>query len=125
MTQDQDRWEITLPWEKPPLNLNTRGHWATKARWTSSLRGGAHLLAIRHRVPFLEVCTVTLLWEPPPDGRRRDEDNIYPTMKALADGLVDAGVTRDDTPDLMRKVCRIGAPRRPQRLSLIIERGLL
>lgn len=34
-------------------------------------------------------------------------DNLVPTLKAAADGLVDAGVVRDDTPDLMTKVMPI------------------
>ena len=120
----RDRWEIVLPWDKPPLSLNQRHkHWSAPARWTRTLRGGAHLLALQAKIPELDACTVTLLWLPP-ERRPRDEDNMYPTMKALADGLVDAGVVPDDTPDLMRKVCRVGEVRRPQQLRLVVERGI-
>lgn len=123
MTDLTSRWEIALPWDKPPLTLNQRMHWAPKAQWTRTLRAGSHLLALQAKIPQLDTCTVTLLWHPP-DRRRRDEDNPIPTLKALADGVVDAGVVTDDTPDLMRKHCRIGEVRRPQRLLLVIERGL-
>ncbi|WP_162786781.1 hypothetical protein [Janibacter anophelis] len=54
----------------------------------------------------------------PPDRRRRDEDNLFATLKPLADGLVDAGVVADDTPDLMRKECRITDPVQPSKLTL-------
>ena len=37
------------------------------------------------------------------DARKRDEDNVVPTLKALCDGLVDAGVVADDTPRYMVK----------------------
>jgi len=32
-------------------------------------------------------------------GRRRDPHNYMPTVKAIIDGLVDAGVWPDDTPE--------------------------
>jgi hypothetical protein len=34
-----------------------------------------------------------------PDRRRRDPANLTPVTKAVVDGLVDAGVWPDDTPD--------------------------
>lgn len=37
------------------------------------------------------------------DRRKRDEDNVVPTLKALCDGLVDAKVVKDDTPQYMVK----------------------
>lgn len=40
----------------------------------------------------------------PPDKRRRDSDNLVATLKAVCDGLVDAGVVADDTPAEMEKV---------------------
>jgi crossover junction endodeoxyribonuclease RusA len=35
------------------------------------------------------------------DRRRRDPANFYPTVKAAVDGLVDAGVLVDDSPDYL------------------------
>jgi Holliday junction resolvase RusA-like endonuclease len=32
----------------------------------------------------------------PPDNRRRDTANIYPSVKSVIDGVVDAGVIPDD-----------------------------
>ena len=37
------------------------------------------------------------------DHRRRDADNLIATLKPFADGLVDAGLTPDDTPSFMTK----------------------
>lgn len=118
----EDRWEITLPWTKPPLTLNQRHkHWSIPARWTETLRATACLLARQARIPAMAACTVTLVYHPV-DRRRRDEDNIYPTLKALADGIVDAGVVLDDTPNYMGKACLIGEIRRPAQLVLVVER---
>jgi len=33
------------------------------------------------------------------DARRRDPHNLYPTIKAIVDGLTDAGCWPDDTPE--------------------------
>lgn len=116
-----DLWVINLPWDKPPLTLNQRMHWAPKGRWTKTIRTTAWALARSAKIPPLERCSVTLIWYPP-DRRRRDEDNLFGTLKPLADGLVDAGVVPDDTPRWMAKDCRIGDPSKPPRVELRIER---
>ena len=50
----------------------------------------------------MQACQVTLHYRPR-DNRRRDADNLVPTLKALCDGLVDAGLVPDDTPNYMHK----------------------
>lgn len=115
------RWELSLPWDKPPLSMNDRRHWRAKHQWTHTLRGTACLLARSTGIPHLDACSVTLVYHPR-DRRRRDEDNLFATLKPLADGLVDAGVVTDDTPDLMSKTCRIGDVRKLPRLLLVVER---
>jgi hypothetical protein len=56
------------------------------------------------------------------DNRRRDTGNLYPTVKALVDGFVDAGVLRDDCdgvlygPHLMRDY-----PNGPPRIVMTLE----
>lgn len=37
------------------------------------------------------------------DRRRRDTDNAIATLKAMYDGIVDAGLVVDDTPEHMRR----------------------
>lgn len=92
--------EIRLPWPSPPLSSNQRLHWARKADLTRTVRETTRLLG-RGITPQRHV-TVGLVWVVG-DRRRRDADNVVPTLKACADGLVDAGVVPDDTPEFMSK----------------------
>lgn len=94
-------WVIDLPWPRPPLNLNQRMHYMEKARITKQLRALAHIKS-RH-IPDMGRCSVELVWFVA-DRRRRDVDNPVPTLKALCDGLVDAEIVPDDTPEFMHKL---------------------
>lgn len=96
--------EIPVPLAKNPLSLNGRMHWRTKAGHTKQWRGYAALRAMH--VKPMRACDVTLTWYVT-DHRRRDEDNLYLLIKALCDGIVDAGVVPDDTAEYMNKRCRI------------------
>lgn len=89
-----------FPWKSPPLSMNDRKHWRVKAKITAEIRALMHAQA-RH-IPDLGRCEVELVWVVA-DRRRRDADNVVPVLKALCDGLVDAEVVADDTPELMRK----------------------
>lgn len=94
-------YDLEFPWTSPPLTANQRHHWARKSRITAAVRDTARYAA--WRLPALARCEVTLTWYVN-TKHRRDADNIVPTLKALCDGLVDAGVVIDDTPDLMKKL---------------------
>lgn len=97
------RWTIVLPWETPPLTLNQRfAHPAQQWALVKKVRSTAALLARSQRIPPLGRCRVTLTWYVR-TKHRRDADNVTATLKALCDGLVDAGIVTDDTPDLMDK----------------------
>ena len=52
-------------------------------------------MALAARCPSLERARL-VAWVRFPDGRRRDLHNYMPTLKALVDGLVDAGLLPDD-----------------------------
>lgn len=96
---------------KPPLSLNDRTHWRVKAKHTADIRAWIREWAWHH-VPACSATEVELHYVPR-DARRRDADNLVPILKACCDGLVDAGVVPDDTPELMRKVMPIiDAPNR-------------
>jgi Holliday junction resolvase RusA-like endonuclease len=90
-----------LDWAAPPLTENQRwGHWAQRAAVVKDVRLTGKLLVARlGPQPRVEV---TLVWVVK-DAHRRDADNIVPTLKALCDGIVDAGVVPDDTPWFMVK----------------------
>jgi crossover junction endodeoxyribonuclease RusA len=89
--------------DRPPLSLNHRLNHYAKARITKDIRTEAGWLARSTKIPALEKCRVEITWVVP-DGRRRDEDNPAPSAKAVYDGLVDAGVVKDDTPEYMEKL---------------------
>lgn len=90
-------WELKLPYQKPPLSLNTRMHWAPKAKLTRELRDTAHVLAKAARIPKQQAIILTLHYVPR-QNRRRDPSNLLGTQKPLLDGLVDAGIIPDDCP---------------------------
>ena len=114
-------WTISLPWQRPPLHLNDRTHWAAKAKLTAMVRKTAWTLARANRVPTLDRCEVTLIWAPP-DRRTRDADNLVATLKPLCDGLVDANIVPDDTPWFMVKhMPRITSPMRPSAMWLVVR----
>lgn len=91
------RWLLELPQTKP-MSLNDRDHWRVKAKITKEYVDTAIVLARQARVPALERCSVLLAYGPK-DVRRRDPLNLVATLKAVEDGVVRAGVVRDDTPD--------------------------
>ena len=95
-------WMIRLPYRTPPLSLNARQHWATKARATKRVRSDVCLILRSHRVPPAGRVEVQLGYTPR-DRRRRDTDNLVATLKAVADAVVDAGIVPDDTPEFMAK----------------------
>ncbi len=96
-------WTIHLPWKAPPLSLNDRMHWAPKARLTKQVRTIGFAKARASRIPDLEKCSVELVWYVN-TRHRRDVDNPVLTLKALCDGLVDAEIVPDDTPEYMTKL---------------------
>lgn len=101
-------WTLHIPGQV--INANDRDHWAAKARKVKALRHAAHIMARAEKIPALTHATVALTYIPPRAGRR-DVDNLVPSLKALCDGLVDAGIVPDDTPDYMTKhMPTIGTP---------------
>lgn len=89
------RWRVEMPRGQKLLNANKRTHWANQNSITQQLRRDACLMARHLKIPHLARARVDGIYEPP-DNRRRDAGNWYPTYKALIDGLVDAGVFDDD-----------------------------
>lgn len=95
MTSNQ--WRINLPITKP-LSLNDRTHWAKRAEAVRTVRWLAAQAAKREHIPALPKVQIELHYTPK-DKRRRDPLNLVATLKAVEDGIVDAGVIPDDTPD--------------------------
>ena len=97
---------IRVPLETNPLSLNLVGgmNRNKKGRLVKQWRTFAGFSA--KRFPILDECDVTLTWFTV-KKRTRDEDNMALLLKSLCDGLVDAGIVRDDAPEFMGKKCRI------------------
>ena len=84
------------------LTSNQRQHWAPKAKATRELRYIACCYGRQNldQAPtaFPVRCVVTIDYR---DRRRRDAANLAPTVKAIIDVLVDAGILPDDSTDYL------------------------
>lgn len=89
-------WEFDLP-QTVPLSLNDRRAWQANYQLKKSYREAAHVLARAARIPKCQRIRVYLVYTPR-DVRRRDPLNLVATLKAVEDGIVDAGIVPDDTP---------------------------
>jgi crossover junction endodeoxyribonuclease RusA len=118
-------WEIRLPWDKPPASANDRDHWRVKARKVQNIRSVALLSTDDYDVRPCTRIAVELTYVPR-DKRRRDPDNlVVPLFKALVDGIVDAGIVPDDTPEyVIRSMPQILPPDGDPRLILTIREVL-
>lgn len=124
---DSGTYVLELPWATPPLSLNQRLHPQAAAKIVRQVREvgrdlGRRILPIDMAHPAL-----TLVWLVT-SRHRRDEDNIVPTLKALADGICDAGVVEDDTPEHMHKAMPIiayakGNPKAPGLYLVVWDQG--
>lgn len=101
---------MLLPWAKPPLSLNDRGHHQARARVVADVRRTVYLMARAHQLPKgLDHVTVQLHYRPR-DNRRRDTDNLVATLKPACDALAAGtskhpgyGLVPDDIPSHMSK----------------------
>ena len=115
-------WTLTLPAGMQLLNANDRdAHWGRRKKLTDSLRQTAAWLARQQRIPLLERAHVLAVYQPP-DKRKRDPGNWYPSYKACIDGIVtDAGILPgDDAKYLDGPDPRLGEPYPGGRIVLVI-----
>ena len=90
--------ELTIPAPCDWLNSNQRLHRMVSAARIRVWREESRVVAFRDdhwapfEVPVHIVCTVHKT-----RAGRWDAGNLYPTAKAIVDGLVDAGVIPDDS----------------------------
>lgn len=80
------------------ITANDKMHWAARSRLTKQLRQWGYLLGREGEgVARLGLTHARVEMEfAYPDRRRRDRSNLAPTVKALMDGLIDAGLLPDD-----------------------------
>lgn len=99
MTQAPRTW--TLRYDERPWTANSAraaGHWSKNATRTKRWRAAFHRLALEAGITNAGPCRITVT----PYLQRRPTQDVgacAPAAKAAIDGLVDAGVWPDDTPD--------------------------
>lgn len=119
---------VSLTWPARALSPNARGHWSAKAKAAHAYRQEAWLAAkasmfragVQH-APQWSAATITITGHPP-DNTRRDSDNLLAQMKAAIDGLVDAGVLKDDN-KIRYVVNPMGSPRKGGEVVVTIEQS--
>ena len=96
-------WVLELP-DAPYLTPNSRAHWTQRSRYGRAWRDTTSLLARAQKIPPHAHVHVALEMHPR-DRRRRDADNLVSgVLKHVLDGLVDAAVIPDDTPEHVTSV---------------------
>lgn len=96
-------WQLELPYERPPLTLNSRMHHMKAYREAEQIKNDVGWLAKAKKLPSdrsVRRVRIELYWEPG-SRRRRDEDNPQPTLKHCIDGLVRHGLVPDDNVDVV------------------------
>ena len=82
----------------PELSPNKRLHYMELYRAKESAKLDTILLVLAQGKPPrpYEKAHITITWVAK-DKRRRDTDNLFSSMKAYIDGLVEAGLIEDDS----------------------------
>ncbi len=117
-------WKVPLAGNEP-LSLNDRVHRNRRATQVAQWRSDTAYSVRSARVPALDRVQVVLrAW--PPTARTRDEDNLVASLKPAIDGLRDARVIPDDSPEYVASSLvwlepPTGDPQRRWRWQLEIE----
>lgn len=119
-----DRWMLEFPAPGALLSMNDRGHWRRRHQLTRVWRHTAKLGAVSARNADRWQCplppAVVAVGLPVRDSRRRDPANYSATVKPIVDGLVDAGLRPDDTPEWVTTVEPILVPDVARRVRVVI-----
>lgn len=100
------------------MNANDRVHWSKRANATATIRSVARGQA--KGIPRLQRVKIRAIYKAP-DNRRRDVSNLFPSVKAAVDGLVDAGVLQDDNDRYVKSLEMTRSPDNVRGGQLIIE----
>lgn len=86
------------PWDPWSINMERTKHWTWRAKRARDYRRMAHVAAMNAGLKEQPPCLIVA--ELPFERMaRRDPSNYLPAVKAAVDGLVDAGLWPDDTPE--------------------------
>ena len=107
---------IFIPKPADWISLNERTHWRARSLKTKAWRFAAEQAAEEHTKAY--ALKVDILCEVHKDAnkpiRRWDPHNLFPTLKAVIDGLVDAFVLADDDTKHVHNVAIIDGGTRDQ-----------
>lgn len=82
------------------VNWERTKHFQVRAKKIKIWREATCIAAQARKVPFMKKVQIT--FTPYVAGKRKiDTANHFPVLKAMVDGLVDAGVLSDDGPDIV------------------------
>lgn len=96
-------WTIVFPAPARLISMNDRLHWTEQRRRARAWRT-ATAWAARQQIHLpLPPCIVEIDL-PVADRRARDPHNYFATVKPAVDGLVDAGLWPNDTPEYVTTV---------------------
>lgn len=115
------------------INMNDRIHPHIRAGLTAHLRNISMETAIKtygHREQSLfsdmHPCHIGIIIHPP-TKRKMDAMNWYPTVKALIDGLTDAGIFEDDNDSVITSTTFLSGPvnsNKKYRIEIDIREGI-
>lgn len=102
---------MPLPWQRPPLTMNSRLSKIEEWRLANVIKSGTALVA-KGKVPRdIYPITVELIWYKG-DNRVADSDNIATTLKHCIDALVRTGVLPNDSPEYVVRTSQRVIPRK-------------
>lgn len=114
---------FAIEYDKRPWTTNAErsGNRWERAKKTKEWRTAYALLAAELNPPRLSWCHVRA--EPWLKNRSGVQDTgaCHPAVKAAVDGLVDAGILIDDTPDIVRSITYVAPKIGRDALVLLIE----
>lgn len=90
-------FEFYPPYEPWSLNMERTKHWSWRAKRARDYRFAAMVAARNAGIGPQPASTVRVELPFAKASSRRDPSNYLPAVKAIVDGLVDAGLWPDDT----------------------------
>ena len=119
---EQTIFTLEFPFRPWTTNAERAGNRWERAKLTKEWRTGFLLLAKSEKIPPMAWITVTV--EPhQKGGRSQDVGACNPAVKAAIDGLVDAGVLPDDSPEFVRSLVFL-PPKKDRNALVIYIRGV-
>jgi hypothetical protein len=115
-------WTIELPPGYSPdphrtlfqCGANARLHRMARYRVTRAIRETTVVMArAAHLAPITVPVKILAIQHPAPGARTIDSENIAPLVKAMIDGLRNAGVLRNDSPAYVTETRNTVGARRP------------